>query len=60
MQLGSSCAAAFESDVLKAVRAILQRTHTQLPVDAQALRIDSVRVAEDRRSRRSGFRVAGR
>jgi hypothetical protein len=52
--------AAFELDVLKAVRSMLQGTDSQLQVDVQALRIDSVRVADNRLSVRFDFRVAGR
>lgn len=52
--------AAFELDVLKAVRAMLQGTNSQLQVDVQALRIDSVSVDDKRLSVRFDFRVAGR
>jgi hypothetical protein len=51
---------AFELDVLKSVRAMLQGAGGQLQVDVQALTIESVRVADDRLSVRFDFRVAGR
>src|ERR1700756_290630 len=49
--------AAFELDVLKAVRAMLQGTGGQLQVDVQALDIQSVQVADKRLSVRFDFRV---
>ena len=52
--------AAFELDVLKAVRQMLQGTNSQLQVDVQSLHIDSVRVADNRLSVRFDFKVAGR
>jgi len=52
--------AAFELDVLKAVRQMLQGTNSQLQVDVQSLRIDSVRVVDNRLSVRFDFKVAGR
>ncbi|MFL6678671.1 MAG: hypothetical protein ACJ8IK_10035 [Burkholderiaceae bacterium] len=51
---------AFELDVLKSVRALLQGTSGQLQVEVQALAIESVRVVDDRLSVRFDFRVAGR
>ncbi len=51
---------AVEIDVLQAVRAMLQGTGGGLQVDVQALRIDSVRVADNRLSIRFDFKVAGR
>jgi len=52
--------AAFELDVLKAVRQMLQGTNSQLQVDVQSLHIDSVRVVDNRLSVRFDFKVAGR
>ena len=52
--------AAFELDVLKSVRAMLQGASGQLQVDVQALSIESVRVVDHRLSVRFDFRVAGR
>jgi len=52
--------AAFELDVLKSVRAMLQGTSGQLQVDVQALNIESVRVVDNRLTVRFEFRVAGR
>jgi len=52
--------AAFELDVLQAVRAMLQGANSQLQVDVQSLRIESVRIADNRLSVRFDFKVAGR
>ena len=52
--------AAFELDVLQAVRAMLQGANSQLRVDVQSLRIESVRIADNRLSVRFDFKVAGR
>jgi hypothetical protein len=52
--------AAFELDVLQAVRAMLQGTNNQLQVDVQSLHIESVRIADNRLSVRFDFKVAGR
>lgn len=52
--------AAFELDVLKSVRAMLQGASGQLQVDVQALSIESVRVVDKRLIVRFDFRVAGR
>ena len=51
---------AFELDVLKSVRALLQGAGGQLQVGVQALAIESVRVVDDKLSVRFDFRVAGR
>jgi len=51
---------AFELDVLKSVRALLQGTSGQLQVDVQALTIESVRVVDNKLTVRFDFRVAGR
>jgi len=52
--------AAFELDVLQAVRAMLQGANSQLQVDVQSLRIESVRIVDNRLSVRFDFKVAGR
>lgn len=51
---------ALDLDVLKAVRSMLQGAGGQLQVDVQALKIESVRVADNRLSVRFDFRVVGR
>ena len=51
---------ALDLDVLKAVRSMLQGVGGQLQVDVQALKIESVRVVDNRLSVRFDFRVVGR
>ena len=51
---------ALELDVLKAVRSMLQGAGGQLQVDVQALKIASVRVADNKLSVVFDFKVAGR
>jgi len=51
---------AIELDVLKAVRSMLQGASGRLQVEVQSLKIDSVRIADNRLSIRFDFKVAGR
>jgi hypothetical protein len=51
---------AIELDVLNAVRSMLKGAGGQLQVDVQSLKIESVRVADNRLSIRFDFKVAGR
>ena len=51
---------AFELDVLKSVRGMLQGASGRLQVDVQALNIESVRVVDNALSVRFDFKVAGR